>query len=378
MNDTIGVNPGDFAVLDDGVYTMYFRTLLNAFKRLLLVQDASEDTQEAQTVKSFVSRLLFTIEALRMKFTYSPVHNRDMWIDLSTSGFPNREVIASLETDLRTREERLQRLLPGQLLRAKVLDHMFAQHEEPGELLWQLADRTYFEMIDQDKLFLAFTPGELVRRRKSRESGCVRQYSYSWGCYDFSTNRPYVHVMYFDQDTEDEPLERDNAALIQFLHVVKSAGSRASEIGNIALVIDDALTHIHPKTLKRVCIGPLYSPLLIRGRTEFSDECEAAACALLAKYEKQPDDSVLFFTDEIVFSRQQRHVRTLFGKRVREIFDIDNTGSIAQERRASLVHRSVIMPHVIAQHIQSEEGTGLDLKDVRVVTYDEKGDVHGT
>lgn len=378
MEPEITSDSTDFAILPGSdVYALYFNLLLDAFGKLLTAQaaEAAHGNYEAEVTKGFLEKLLFTVRALRLKFLYSPVHNLE--VDMSNSGFPNRDVIASLENDLRLRDDRLQKLQPESLLKMRILDCLIQKGEEPSDLLWQLADRAYFDIIEEEKLFFPFTPGELIKRKKSKDAGDVRSYTYSWACYDFSTSRPYFHIMSFDQDSYLEPLEKDDASLLQFLHVIKAEGRRAPNISVLATAIDSAINWLHPKSIKRVCLGPLYSPLLIGNRTCFTDEIEAAACSLLASCGKRPQDFFLFFTHEMVFSERQVERGSFFGKRVREIYHIPTDDPAAFSNGASSVFRSVLMPHVVRQNIKTEEANAFELNTLKVLTYDEEGKIYG-
>ena len=378
---TTGLAPADelsrdFSQLENReVYGLYFSLLSSVGQKLLqtyAVADGQEN-YEVRMMKVFLEKLLYTIRVLRIKFTHSPAHNRKLWIDLSDSGFPNHAEIAKLETDMLSRQEQLLDIPTEQLLKLRLLDFMFARHEESADLLWQLSERAYLELLDPDRLFLAFTPGELVRRADVKNN---RAYTYSWGCYDFETNRPYMHVMAFEQDMSEEPLVSNPTGFRQFMKVVRAEGSRVPEIGILAFAIDDALEPIHPKIVKRVCIGPMFSPLLFTGTPPAK---EVLACSLLKQFGSGIEDFCLFYTTEVLFSaRQSVTGGGFFSKsRVREIFHIPQTDEQAFKRRASIVNQNVMIPHSVLQHMTREDQASLELGGIKIITYDEKGDVHG-
>lgn len=386
MEETPGLNQYDFANLKGSdEYALYFNLLSEIFGKLLKLYEAEEENgggEEAKAVRHFLTRLLCNARMMRLKFAFSPSH-KGLMIDMSQSGFPNREVIASLDLDLRVREERLIQLLPAPMLKQEIVNRMLKKHEDPKDLLWQLADRTYFEQIKAENLFLPFTPGELILRKKKKARGSeprFRSYLYTWGCYDFSTNRPYIHVMEFDQDVDEEPLENNGGLFIQFLHVIKAEGSRTPDVGVLAFAIDNALEGIHPKNLKRLGIGPFHCPLLLQGRGCFESDLDATACTALAQFGTKPDDFILFFEEEVIFSKDQRVTSGLFRTKVREVFDISriDVDPEAHKRHASMVSRSVLMPHSVRQSLSAEDERAFCFDRLKVFTYDEKGDVHGT
>ena len=166
----------------------------------------------------------------------------------------------------------------------------------------------------------------------------------SWGSYDFKTNRPYIHLMTFDQDTEAEPLTNKGANHLQLLEVLQAEGSRVPDIGVLALAIDDALETIHPKIVKRICFGPLFSELLLEQEVDY-DEKHLALKGLLADYAK-PDDFVMFITHEVVFSKRQRVTQNIFAPngKVREIFHLPDDDPETYARRASVVQKYALVP----------------------------------
>jgi hypothetical protein len=371
------VNREFFSFNTGEAYERYFNLLASVGRKLILAYGVTDsdgkELLEAKVVQTFIEKFLYTVSALNIKFTYSPAHNRQLWIDLSESGFPNHAEITKLDTDLVTKDSQLMDIPNASLLRLKFLDHLFQTLDESKDLLWQMAEREYLEMLDSNQLFTAFTPGELVRFQDNRKG---RSYVYSWGCYDFETNRPYIHVMAFEQDLDREPLESDSTQLRHFHKVVRAEGSRVPQLSILGIVIDEALDWVHPKVIKRFCVGPLYSPLLLNGEP---GEQEQEACQLLRRFSRSMNDFMLFYETEIVFSEKQKETRSMFApKKVREIFHIPVTDNEAFKRRASIVQKSIMMPHVVLQHMSRQDKELLGIHGgVKVLTYDEKGDVHG-
>ena len=372
-------NP-DFTLLEADDYTRYFELLRRVFD--LLAQsyrvDDSENSYEAAVVGASLGRLLYTVETLRLKYTHSPAYARLLWVDLTDSGFPNAQEVSALGVDLLHREERLRDLPAESMLKSLTLDYLFKYQQEPVDFLWQLAERGYLEMLDESKLFMPFMlePDNIIKQEPTRKD--MRTYLASWACYDFKTNRPYVHVMTFEQNNEADPLEHRKVNHAQLLEVIRAEGGRVPDVGILAMAIDDALEPIHPKILKRIGIGPLYTPLLLEQEGAVLDEGQGAILELLEAYGDE-DDFVLFITDEIVFSRRQSVTNSLFapGGRVRELFHIPESDPESYARRASVIHRSVLLPHALAQHLDEVTKRVPELDGARVLSYDANGTVHG-
>ena len=348
-------------------YALYFNQLYHAFSRLLgCYPVASGDAvYEAHSVQIFLTKMLYTIETLRMKYTYNPAHS--LKVDLAEAGFPSFIEMSYLAADLLARQQRLMDLPPAAMLRQAMLDHMFKNASEPAEMLWQMSARQYFEMLDEKKLFLPFTPGRLELRG---ENGAVRSYAFSWACYDFTSNSPYIHVLTFDQDAAAERLDWNGAAWQQFLDVVRAEGSRAPDVGVIALAIDDYIESVHPKALKRLCIGPLHSKATYNAAHPL--------CRLLEQVAEQENDFILELTDEIVFSQRTEEIaaRANSPRRVREVFFIPETDLECYDRKASKVHRYLLLPFAAAQ-VMGDSPDLAAYANHGMQAYDSEGKVHG-
>lgn len=350
-------NDPNFGTLDSGdSYAQYFNLLSNAFSWLLACYSSgAPESYEASIVPGFLRKLLYTIEVLRVKYTYGSEYNRSLWVDLTDSGFPNSQEITSIMQDLLTRKERLRALPAKTITKNILLDALLLRHEAPRELLWQLSEREYLEMLIEEKLFLSFTPGDMVLRGEDQK---CRNYIYSWACYDFRSNRPYIHLMTFDQDKGKQPLEEKGTTYYEFLQVVKGEGSRAPDVAIIAIGIDEALESIHPKIVKRLSLGPLYGKLLFDNKEVTEEEKRQAAIRdIFTQCARGKNDFMLFSSDDIVFSKAQQVVRGILNPRgkVREIFAITETDPECYTKHASVINHYLLLPHWVLQNIKPEE-----------------------
>ena len=102
---------------------------------------------EAPAIAKFLEKLCFTMKVLRLKCLFNPSH--DLPLDLNESGFPNHRAFSDLGTDLLRKNERLLTSLPEEMLKDQMVEHMFSKFEDPEDLLWQMADRRFLELIDE-------------------------------------------------------------------------------------------------------------------------------------------------------------------------------------------------------------------------------------
>ncbi|MCI5223384.1 MAG: hypothetical protein D3924_12095, partial [Candidatus Electrothrix sp. AR4] len=227
----------------------------------------------------------------------------------------------------------------------------------------------------REKLFLFFNKGELI---PLMNGDTVKKYLYYWACYDKTSNMPYIYLLEFEQDAEAESLEQNDAAFDQFIKVIRSEGSRAPAVGIVAMALDQRIEWIHPKMLKRICIGPIYS-------RSFSVDLPEDTETLL----KQGDEGrkfVFHLTEQFVFSAGRSIIKDqkilgkmLAGERVRERFyipkptDVDEYAVFneLEEQKASLIRKTVVMPYKLHQHLQ-------DLySGFKIISFSKDGTING-
>ena len=371
---------GDFTSLaGPEEYSRYFRQLQRVFSHLLSVYPAPSKAfgvSQGGVMNRFLDRFLETVKVLETKYTYPPPEARPLFIDVTESGFPNHIELAELQTDAQLKTKRLRELPSGEALRKELVDRLIEHQTDPQAVLMQLSERSYLEAIDEEKMFFPYTAGELVF---CGEEGGVRKYSFAFGCFDFATNRPYIHFLNFEQDRAVPALHENEREAENFLAVIRKEGGRAPALAILAMSIDDAIESVHPKLLRRICLGPLYAKVLLENRqSNIADSREGYFQALLESYGRAQDDFIFLLTEELVFSKRQEVTKSMFGQKAREIFATHEADPECHTRRVSSMQHFYLMPHELLQHLDPTKSEGLaDFSKAKKLTVDEAGEVHG-
>ncbi|OHA21627.1 MAG: hypothetical protein A2849_02335 [Candidatus Taylorbacteria bacterium RIFCSPHIGHO2_01_FULL_51_15] len=374
--------------LEPGAYGPYARLLERASRQLRAYYNDNESS-EKDSMGLYTEKLLRTMRALRIKFSNSPHYLGRPGIALTDSGFPQYADVQQLETDLLTRGERLPKFRPIPELKDAFLNHVMLATSETDRALfddrsnqfrWEISERTYLEMLDLRTIFFTFTPGKLFPAEAGqweKEKG-RRAYHFSWGCYDAQTNRPYVYFILVTQDETERRLdEPNNPEYVKFLDGVRAIATRAPEnLMGIAVSLDESFTHLYPKVLKRICIGPLVAPMLYKDVQDLSPKLIASR--LLPMFERAKltnEDFVLLLATEIVFSEREARGRSpllsLTKSKMRQIFHVPKNDQILLRRGASVIQTYAIMPHRLRQHLEKEDFTGLaELRGAQFLTYE--------
>lgn len=373
----------DLVALDQqDEHVKYMTKTLTAFRVLEQLYELKEKRdQEALIehviVRSFLKKLSYTFELLRIRYLF---HSSDsLKIDKSDSGFVNFYEISRLETDLTRQKERVPVEDKRQALKEEIVSRLLEKQKDSEDLLAKMAENVYQQGLIREKLFLFFNEGELLPLKNGDSD--TRKYLYYWACYDKTSNMPYIYLMEFEQDVQKKALHNNKNAFDAFVQIIRSEGSRAPAVGIVAMAIDQRLESIHPKMLKRICIGPIYSQ-------SFSVNLPKETEQLFATGD-EGRKFVFHLTEQFVFSIGQSVIKDqkvlgnlLTEKRVRERFYIPKATDVdeysvyneLERQKASLIRKTVVMPYKLHQHVQDAQDMYSGFK---IISFSKDGTING-
>ena len=246
------VTPLDSAILDSKEqYVFYHKMIDFSLKELIVAVQANQllNQQEVLLFKQYSDLLLYSIEAMRVKYMYDDEEN--MKVDLTESGFPNYLEFRYLFNDLALREDYLGKLTDTEILKEEFLDTLMRKKEPISKRkLFQAASIVYYTSAKKEYIFNRFVQGKII----SAPEGSPAQYLVSWSFYDVSHNRPFICYMYFNYDGKDPLNERH-----EIYNALKAVADREMSLDTMAYGIDKRLENVFPKLLKRVDLGPIHN-----------------------------------------------------------------------------------------------------------------------
>ncbi|OIQ29089.1 MAG: hypothetical protein BM564_07725 [Bacteroidetes bacterium MedPE-SWsnd-G2] len=252
MNVNHIVTPLDSAVLDSKEqYVFYHKMVDFVLKQLNLKMEALEicSAQEITFFKQYCDLILYSIEAMRIKYMYD--EEEDMKIDLTESGFPNYLEFRYLFNDLALRENYLNRLTDVNALKEEFLDILLRQKKSiPRPKLYQASSIIYYTSVEQKYIFNRFVQGKVVKSEDASQG----EYLVSWSFFDVALNRPFVCYLYFDYDGKNV-----DDCKTQLYDVLKQSADRKMALDTMAYGIDRKLTKLEPKRIKRIDLGPIHN-----------------------------------------------------------------------------------------------------------------------
>ena len=246
------VTPLDSAVLDSKEHYVFYHKMVDfALKELIVRVQQKElcNHQEIIFFKQYSDLLLYSIEAMRIKYMYDEEDN--MKVDLTDSGFPNYLEFRYLYNDLELRNEYVDKLVDTASLKAEFLDTLLRKKEPVKRTrLFQASSVVYYKSVNQQFIFNKFVQGKIIKAPKDSIASLMT----SWSFYDVSNNRPYILFMYFDYDGKRIMDKKED-----LYKVLKESADREMSLDTMAYTIDRKLPEIHPKHLKRIDLGPFHN-----------------------------------------------------------------------------------------------------------------------
>lgn len=348
---------------DNALVRRYFAKLERVVSHLRTVvktetPGADPGNYETEILTLYLDRLEHGFAALSWKHQFAGVlHNKlphNLEIDVTDSGLPVFREVIELENDLGRVEEVLLDLPTRRALRKDILDHALKYKVKPRDLQFALARRHYFELLRDQQVFLPRFRPDFVPV-KSLDNG-DRRYLAHWAVYDTQRNIPNIYIMVLD-DSGKTPLHKSEELAPHAADALLSQSISTLKLVTIASGFDRDFPTLHPKSLKRVHIGPLYSSSF----TRHSDSVQA----VLEEHAGSPGDDWIFaWTVETLASKDTQYVSAgLFSERREEVFHVDTHGMEAFEAGASGVEKFMILP-VVAYQSLVDAGNN-SLKSVR-------------
>lgn len=245
------VTPLDSAVLDSKEQYIFYHKMVDfSLKELIVAVQQKQILEKTEILlfKQYSDLLLYSIEAMRVKYMYDDEEN--MKVDLTDSGFPNYLEFRYLFNDLELRDDYLDKLTNIEVLKDEFLDTLLRKKEPIAKRkLFQASSIVYYTSAKKEYIFNRFVQGKIIEA----PHGSVGEYMVSWSFYDVSHNRPFICYMYFNYDGDPQK-DRDD-----IYYVLKTVADRDMALDTMAYGIDKRVPKMFPKLIKRVDLGPIHN-----------------------------------------------------------------------------------------------------------------------
>lgn len=334
----------------------YFAKFERIMAHLSRVADMTMDEgalgrAEGKIVKGYLHALANSFTALSYKHLLagrvSDLLPSGLTIDTTDSGFPIYQEVLKMANDALNAGRHLDNLSTEKNLKQDMVRYILNEHKTPMRLQYALSQRLYYKELMNAPLFLAQNDPQAIWRGEA-ENGRGR-YLLHWASYDSQTNLPVVYMMELeDSGRINLPRDRERWPQVQS-HLIAQAVS-GLKLVTIAHGFDQDFDELHPKKMRRIFFGPMYSHWFTRQNGPLRDVLADASG-------KEGLDWALAWTTETLWSEKTTTEKTgFFSSAERQIFKLDKMGG---KDGASRVERSLILPQRAYQVLEEKNPPGM-------------------
>ncbi len=304
-----------------------------------LERDGHFTRTEIRLLAGYLDSLSRSFRALSLKYLMTgraegPGIRTRLAFDRHDSGFPVASELLFMANDA----AQAQRHLDGTPSEADLKDRMIRQivgdQTIPTALQYALSQRLYYQMLMQGGLFLARND---VQAQWLSEDAGRRRWLLAWAVYDTLVNLPVVYLLEVE-DSGRTPLPKDERRWPAVQSHLMAQSLNGLKLLTIAQGFDADFDDLHPKRLKRLHLGPMYS-------SAFTLQSGPIGEVLAEARAPEGQDWALVWTLERLDASGTRTEKTgWFSTAERQLFALDPFMGRGAETGATATHRFVILP----------------------------------
>ena len=332
----------DHAELDD---TLIVRRYFAKFERItrLMARVTSEvendgrlTRTEARIVGKYLARLAATFAALADKclMTGRASGAPKLTFDRHESGFPVAQELMVMAVDASQAQKHLGGMASATELKDRMVRQILQDLAVPTDLQFALSQRLYYEALAQGGLFWARNDPDA---QWIEDKGDRRHFLVHWAVYDTQVNLPVVYLLNLE-DGGKKRLPNDDYRWPQARAHLMAQSLGGLKLLTIATGFDKDFPDLHPKRLRRIHLGPMYSH-------DFTLQSGPISEVLANANAPDGDDWALVWTVEDLVSEREEQVKEGWFSTVdRQVFALDPFAGRGADTGATRTERMVILP----------------------------------
>jgi hypothetical protein len=293
---------------------------------------------EARLVGAHITALANTFRALSFKYLMTGrivgPQPGQMTFDRHESGFPVAQELMQMAVDAQQATRHLDGMASQAELKDRMVRQMLRDLAIPTDLQFALSQRLYYEALRDGGLFWARNDPDA---QWLSTDGTRRRYLLHWSVFDMQLNLPILYLMDVD-DSGKYPLPTDDRRWPQVQGHLMAQSAVGLKLLTIAQGFDKDFKDLHPKRLRRIHLGPMYS----HGFTLQSGpigEVLAEAQAPVGE-----DWALVWTVEDLLAERAERVDDGWFSSVERQIFRLDPFAGRGVDTGATETERMVILP----------------------------------
>ncbi|WP_232622812.1 hypothetical protein [Pseudorhodobacter sp. MZDSW-24AT] len=291
---------------------------------------------EARILGRYITALATTFRALSYKYLMTGRSDSAprLSFDRHESGFPVAQELMGMAVDAAQADKHLTGSASVEELKDRMIRRIVGDLSLPTDLQFALSQRLYHEALAQGGLFLARNDpdAQWIEDRAGR-----RRYLVHWAVYDTQVNLPVVYLLDVE-DSGKRPFPNDDARWPQAQHHLMAQSVAGLKLLTIAQGFDTDFPTLHPKRLRRIHLGPMYSHSFTLQSGPISDVLSSARAP-------EGQDWALVWTVEDLRADRAEQVKDGWFRTVeRQIFALDPFAGKGADTGTTRMDRMVILP----------------------------------
>jgi hypothetical protein len=302
---------------------------------------------EARLIAGYIGKVAATFRALSHKYLMTGRADgaQRITFDRHESGFPVAQELMLMAVDAQQAEKHLSAPSVDEI-KDRMIRQIVGNLTIPTALQFALSQRMYYQALKEGGLFWARNDpdAQWIENRGER-----RHFLVHWAVWDTQINLPVLYLMDLE-DSDRKPLPTDDRRwpLVQSALMAQSLGGL--KLLTIASGFDADFPTLHPKRLRRIHLGPMYSH-------SFTLQSGPISKVLADANAGPGEDWALVWTVEDLVSERMEEVKDgWFSTTERQIFKL-NTNNGA-ETGSTRMDRMVILPEVPFQVLVEQDPPG--------------------
>lgn len=301
---------------------------------------------EVGVLAGHLAALNVTFRALSHKYLMTGrdtgVFLGSLTVDRSASGFPVLRELLTMASDAAQRG--VSSLPEPAALREAMIAAIVGERRIPTDLQYAMSQRLYYDELRQGDLFWPRNEARLLAL-----PGEGPRYLLHWSAWDGQRNLPVIWMMEL-ADVARRPLAEDYARWARVQGHLMAQALPELKLLTVAKGFDDDFDDLHPKRLRRLTVGPMYS-------SAFTLQTEGLGAVLAAAKAPAGEDWALAWTLETLEVERTQSERTgWFSSAERAIWSLPPlTGA---DTGATRIERAAIFPERVYQALVETQAPG--------------------
>lgn len=304
---------------------------------------------EARVLGVYLKAVAGTFQALSHKYlmTGRGEGTPRLTIDRHESGFPVAQELMTMAVDAQQAERHLGGMPSETELKDRMVRQIVGDLTIPTALQFALSQRYYYEALQAGGIFWARNDPDA---QWIEDLGDRRHFLVHWAVWDTQINLPVVYLMDLE-DAGRKPLPTDAYRWPQVQAALMAQAIGGLKLLTIATGFDRDFADLHPKRLRRIILGPMYSASFTLQSGPISKVLEGA------KAPEGEDWALVWTVEDLVADREEPVKDGWFSTSTRQVYKLDPLAGA--DLGATRQDRMIILPEKPYQVLVEQDPTGL-------------------